>query len=128
MSMILIVEDDPFIHEYMEIIIQDIGHETLSARDMDGALSHLHAHQQIDLLVTDIYLKKACSGGIELAHQAIKIRPKLPVLYTTGNAVTDELKALFVEDARYLRKPYTLRQLQDSIGELLTTRFQGPAI
>jgi hypothetical protein len=50
------------------------------------------------------------------------------VLYTTGNAVTDELKALFVEDARYLRKPYTLRQLRDSIGELLTTRFQGPAI
>ena len=120
MSMILIVEDDVFIHEYMEIIIQEIGHETLSARDMDGALSHLHAPQQIDLLVTDIYLKKACSGGIELAHQAIKIRPKLPV--------TDELKALFVEDARYLRKPYTLRQLRDSIGELLTTRFQGPAI
>ena len=69
MSMILIVEDDVFIHEYMEIIIQEIGHETLSARDMDGALSHLHAPQQIDLLVTDIYLKKACSGGIELAHQ-----------------------------------------------------------
>ena len=113
MSMILIVEDDVFIHEYMEIIIQEIGHETLSARDMDGALSHFHAPQQIDLLVTDIYLKKACSGGIELAQQAIKIRPKLPVLYTTGNAVTDELKALFVEDARYLRKPYTLRQLRN---------------
>jgi len=43
MSTILIVEDDVFIHEYMEIIIQEIGHETLSARDMDGALSHLHA-------------------------------------------------------------------------------------
>jgi CheY-like chemotaxis protein len=123
MSVILIVEDDPFIHEYMEIIIQEIGHKTLSAHDMDRALSHLRAPQQIDLLVTDIYLKRAVSGGIELAHQAIKIRPKLPVLYTTGNAVTDELKALFVEDARYLRKPYTLRQLQNSIGVLLATRF-----
>jgi CheY-like chemotaxis protein len=128
MSVILIVEDDAFIHEYMEIIIQELGHKTLSASDMDGALSLIHAPQQIDLLVTDIHLKKACSGGIELAHQAIKIRPKLPVLYTTGHAVTDELQALFVEDARYLRKPYTLRQLQDSIGELLTTRFRSRAI
>jgi CheY-like chemotaxis protein len=123
MSVILIVEDDAFIHEYMEVIIQELGHETLSASDMDGALSLLHAPRQIDLLVTDIFLKKAASGGIELAHQAIQIRPKLPVLYTTGNTVTDELKSLFVKDARYLRKPYTLWQLQNSIGELLTTRF-----
>ena len=39
MAVILIVEDDAFIHEYVEIIVQELGHETLSARDMDGALS-----------------------------------------------------------------------------------------
>jgi DNA-binding NtrC family response regulator len=123
MAVILIVEDDVFIHEYMEVIIHDLGHQTVSAYDVNEALSCLHDPQQIDLLVTDIGLKKAFCGGIELAHQAIKLRPKLRVLYTTGSPVTNELKALFVEDARFLGKPYTLQQLQGSIGELLTSRF-----
>ena len=123
MAVILIVEDDAFIHEYIEISIQELGHETLSASDMDGALSFLCTPQRIDLLITDICLKKALSGGIELADRAIKLRPKLGVLYTTGSPVTDELKSLFVEDAAFLPKPYTLQQLQGSIGELLAAKF-----
>jgi DNA-binding NtrC family response regulator len=123
MAVILIVEDDAFIHEYVEIIVQELGHETLSARDMDGALSSLCATARIDVLITDICLKWPSSGGIELAHLAIKLRPKLRVLYTTGSPITDELKSLFVEDARFLRKPYTVQQLRGSIGELLAARY-----
>jgi len=123
MAVILIVEDDAFIRDFVEVIVQEFGYQTLSASDVDEALSLLRTPQQIDALFTDIYLKKAVSGGIELAHQAIKLRPKLRVLYATGNSVTDKLKALFVEDARFLRKPYTLHQLQDSIGELLAARI-----
>ena len=119
MAVILIVEDDMFICELAGMIIQDWGHNTLSASDVDEALSLLRSPQQIDALFTDINLKRAVLGGCELAHQAIKRRPKLRVLYATGNLVTDELKALFVEGARSLRKPYTLHQLQDSVGELL---------
>jgi DNA-binding NtrC family response regulator len=120
MAMILIVEDDAFIRELVEMIIQEYGHQTLSASDIGEALSLLRTPQPIDALFTDIYLKKAVSGGIELAHQAIKLRPKLRVLYTTGDSVTDKL---FVEGARFLRKPYTLDQLQGSIGDLLAARF-----
>jgi DNA-binding NtrC family response regulator len=81
--------------------------------------SHLHSPQHIDALFTDIYLKKAALGGCELAHQAIKLRPKLRVLYTTGNSVTDKMTALFVEGAHFLRKPYTGDQLQNSVEGLL---------
>jgi len=123
MAVILIVEDDAFIRELVEMIIQEFGHQTLSASDIGEALSLLRTPQPIDALFTDIYLKKAVSGGIELAHQAIKLRPKLRVLYTTGNSVTDKLKALFVEGAHFLLKPYTLDQLQDSIrSEILKSR------
>ncbi len=108
MAVILIVEDDAFIRELVEMIIQEFGHQTLSASDIGEALSLLRTPQPIDALFTDIYLKKAVSGGIELAHQAIKLRPKLRVLYTTGNSVTYKLKALFVEGAHFLLKPYTL--------------------
>jgi len=41
------------------------------------------------------------------------------VLYTTGNFITDKLKALFVEGGRFLRKPYTHHQLRNSVEGML---------
>jgi CheY-like chemotaxis protein len=119
MAVILIVEDDVFIREMAEMTIQEWGYQTLSASDVDEALSLLRSPQPIDALFTDIYLKKAVLGGCELADQAIKLRPELRVLYTTGNAVTDKMKALFTEGAHFLGKPYTLPQLQRSLEALL---------
>jgi CheY-like chemotaxis protein len=101
------------------MMIEDWGHNTLSASDVDEALSLLRSPQHIDALFTDIYLKTAVLGGCELAHQAIKLRPKLRVLYTTGNSITDKLKALFVEGAHFLGKPYEQHQLKNSVEELL---------
>ena len=82
-------------------------------------MSFLRSPQHIDALFTDIYLKKSVLGGCELAHQAIKLRPELRVLYTTGNFVTDKMKSLFVEGTHCLRKPYTQHQLQYSVEDLL---------
>jgi CheY-like chemotaxis protein len=119
MAVILIVEDDVFIREVAEMMIQGWGHHTLSASDVDEALSLLRSPQHIDALFTDIYLKTAVLGGCELAQQAIKLRPKLRVLYTSGNSVTDKLKAMFVEGTQFLGKPYTPAQLQNSLEILL---------
>ena len=119
MAVILVVEDDVFIREIAEMMIQDWGHQTLSADDVDEALALLRSPRHIDALFTDIYLKTAVLGGCELATQAIKLRPKLRVLYTTGNSVTDKMKALFIEGTHFLGKPYTPDQLQDSVKDLL---------
>lgn len=119
MAAILIVEDDVFIREIAEMTIQDWGYDTFLASDVDEALALLRSPQHIDILFTDIYLKKAVLGGCDLARQAVELRPDLRVLYTTGNFVTDEMKALFVENAHCLRKPYTDHQLQDRFTTLL---------
>jgi DNA-binding NtrC family response regulator len=105
--------------EIAEMMIQDWGHRILSASDVDEALSLLHSPQHIDALFTDIYLKTAVLGGCKLAYRAVELRPKLRVLYTTGNSITDKMKALFVEGAHFLRKPYAPHQLQNSVGDLL---------
>lgn len=120
MAVILIVEDDVFIREIAEMMIQDWGHQTLTASDVDEALLLLRSDQPIDALFTDIYLKAAVHGGCDLAVQAIALRPNLRVLYTTGNSMTDKMKALFTEGAHFLRKPYTQYQLQDSVKNMLT--------
>jgi CheY-like chemotaxis protein len=119
MAVILIVEDEVFIREMAEMMIRDWGHHTLCAGDVDEALSLLRSSQHIDALFTDIYLKAAVLGGCELAHQAIKLRPQLRVLYTTGNSVTDKMKSLFVDGTQFLRKPYTQYQLQECFVTLL---------
>ena len=119
MAVILIVEDEGFIRDDAEMMIRDWGHDTFSASDVDEALSLLRSPQQIDALFTDIHLKKAVLGGYELAHQAIKLRLSLRVLYTTGNTINDKMKAMFVEGAHFLQKPYTQHQLQNSVEALL---------
>ena len=119
MAVILIVEDDAFIQVTAELVIRDWGHQILSASDVQEALLILRSPQHIDLLFTDIYLKKAVLGGCDLAREAIKLRPELRVIYTTGNAITDAMKALFVEGAHCLRKPYRDDQLKASIEGML---------
>ena len=119
MAVILIVEDDMFTREIAEMMVQDWGHQTLSASDIDEGLSFLRSSERIDALFTDIYLKTAILGGCDLARQAVKLRPCLRVLYTTGNSATDAMKALFVKDAHFLSKPYTEEQLHESVDDLL---------
>ena len=119
MAVILIVEDDALIRLIAEMMIQDWGHDILSASDGDEALTLLRSPQRIDALFTDIYLKTAVLGGCDLARQAIKLRPQLRVLYTTGNFLTDKMRKLFVHGAHFLGKPYTEQQLQDSVEGML---------
>jgi len=118
MAVILIVDDDVFIREVADMMIQDWGHQILAC-DVDEALIFLRSPQHIDALFTDIYLKDLVHGGCDLALQAIALRPNLRVLYTTGNNITDKMKALLIEGTHFLRKPYTQHQLQDSVKEML---------
>ena len=119
MAVVLIVDDEVFIRQVTELMVQDMGHETLAASDMDEAQAHLQSPQPIDALFTDIRLKSTALGGFELARNAIKLRPALRVLYTTGSPMTETMRALFVEGASFLQKPYAPDQLQTSLKELL---------
>jgi CheY-like chemotaxis protein len=123
MAVVLIVDDEVIIRGMTELMVQDLGHETLVASDMDEALVHLQSPQPIDALFTDIRLKSIVLGGYELAQQAIKLRPELRVLYTTGSSMTDKTRALFVDGAHFMQKPYTPVQLQTSMKELLAAPF-----
>jgi CheY-like chemotaxis protein len=119
MTVILIVEDHAFIRELAEMTIQEWGYQTLSASSVDEALVLLRSPEPIDILFSDIYLAPTILGGCELARQAIELRPTLRVLYTSGNFITDKMKALFVDGSKFLRKPYMPNQLQSSVEGLL---------
>ena len=121
MPVILIVEDEMLVRLVAEMTLQAEGYETLSAGDIDEAMTLLRSPQSIRALFTDIYLKTAPLGGCTLATQALALRPDLRVLYTTGNKATDQMKSLFVESAHFLPKPYMDGQLVRSMHSLLDT-------
>ena len=119
MAIILIVEDDFFICQNAGWIIEGLGHEPLLANDLAGALSHLSASPLIDALFVDIRLDRLAFGGYDVANQATALRPNLKVLYTSGATLTDDMTESFVDGAQFLQKPYSLEQLESSVGELL---------
>ena len=119
MAVILIVEDDALIRMVAEMMIQDWGHETLTASDEAEALLILRSSKHIDALFTDIYLNESVLGGCDLARQALELRPRLRVLYTTGNSLTDKIRDLFAIGTHFLGKPYTEQQLHSSVAEML---------
>ena len=122
MAVVLLVEDDFFIRELAEETIQEFGHQTHSASDMDEALIFLRSGQHVDALVADIRLRTDSLGGLELARQAIRLRPQLRVLYTTGNSITDKMRSLFIEGTHCLVKPYTQEQLHYSLEDMLVNQ------
>lgn len=116
---ILIVEDEEQVRVLAESYLREQGHETFSAATMEQALAVLDVKEGIDLLFVDVGLYENRSVGLDLAREAVLRKPDLEVLYTTGQTVTDGMKALFVAGSALLPKPYTVDQLQT----ILTVNF-----
>jgi DNA-binding NtrC family response regulator len=112
MAVILIVEDEAQVRVLSESYLQEQGHETLSAATPGEALALLDTTDTIDILFTDVELQGDIEAGFNLAQKAVGRHPELCVLYTSCHAMTDGMKALFVEGAAFLPKPYTIDQLQ----------------
>jgi two-component system cell cycle sensor histidine kinase/response regulator CckA len=110
--------DEDQVRVLSESFLQTTGH-TKSAGSIEQALALLSSPEPIDLLFIDLNLKGESEAGLSLAVQAVETRPELKVLYTSGQAVTDGMMALFVKNSAFLPKPYTVKQL----GTMLSMKF-----
>jgi len=59
------------------------GYETVAARNAAEALATIESGRRIDLLFTDVIMPGGMNGR-QLATEALKRRPELKVLYTSG--------------------------------------------
>jgi DNA-binding NtrC family response regulator len=120
MAVVLIVEDEEQVRVLAESILQEHGHTTLSASTLEQAIALLEGEDKVELLFTDLGLHQDLQAGLTAAQEAVKRLPGLPVLYTTGQGITDGMKALFVERNGFLAKPYTSEQLCIAVANLLS--------
>jgi DNA-binding NtrC family response regulator len=117
MAVILIVEDEPTVLMLVESILQSAGYETLSAGTLSEAQVLAQSKVSIDLIFTDLGLGDQSEAGFRIGELASRIRPGLPVLYSTGRPLTDGMKELFVDPSAFLEKPFTNDQLVEAVAE-----------
>jgi signal transduction histidine kinase len=80
---ILVVEDNDDLRAYSTSAISDMGYTVLEAATGKEALELIDSSPQIALLFTDVVLPGGMNGR-QIVDEALKRRPLLKVLYTTG--------------------------------------------
>ena len=80
---ILVVEDDSLVRRYVMTQIESLGYTTLEAANASDALQIVDNVATIDLLFTDVIMPGNMNGR-QLVDEALKRRPGLKTLYTSG--------------------------------------------
>jgi CheY-like chemotaxis protein len=82
-ELVLVVEDDPLVRNYVLAQIRSLGYRTLSAANAEEALRVIREEPAIDLLFSDVIMPGPMNGP-QLVAEAAKLRAGLKVLYTSG--------------------------------------------
>jgi signal transduction histidine kinase len=114
---ILVVEDDDMVRAYVEKELKELGYHVIVARNGPAALAILRGPEEIHLLFTDVVMPGGMFGP-ELARQALKLRPKLKILFTSGYS-EQPVNSLDGIEARILNKPYRRNNLAAMLRNVL---------
>jgi CheY-like chemotaxis protein len=109
---VLVIDDEPFILEYVRKVLHQAGYATFLAENADQALARFEERKgEIDLVLTDIVMPDSIDG-LELATRIHQIEPTIPVLFITGAIPQDDPHMLSLMNGGFLlRKPFFPDQL-----------------
>ncbi len=125
MASILIIEHDEHMRVSAESCLADEGHQTLSASTAEQALALLEGGAEVDLVLVDIALNGDMHAGLTVARRAAEIRENLKVVYTTGQRVTEAMRALFVPRSAFLPRSFTVDQIRMALFSNFEIRSPG---
>ena len=117
-TVVLVVEDEPRMRELAVEAFRDLGYGVLQADGPAMALRLIAERSDIALLFTDVVMPGM--SGRQLAEEALRQRPDLKVIYTTGfsrNAVIHN--GVLDSGVNFLSKPFTLEQLARKVHAVL---------
>jgi CheY-like chemotaxis protein len=118
---VLVVEDEPLLRALALRTLQGLGYRCLIAEKAAAALERVeHDPETVDLVVTDVVMPGASGGA--LGELLARLRPDLPVLYTSGYSDEEAIRrGLLVQGRPFLQKPFTPTDLARRVRELLDT-------
>ena len=111
---ILYVEDNVAIRESFAEVLASAGRRIVCVADSAGAREALRG-QAVNLLLTDVELPDG--SGLDVARDALRQNPGLPVIICSGHDVRDVARSLG-PTAHPLRKPIDLDELEALVEHL----------
>jgi DNA-binding response OmpR family regulator len=123
-GLILVIEDEPGIVDFLERGLRAQGFEVASALDGERGLE-LASSMEVDLVVLDMLLPGR--SGLDVLQTLRVTRPSLPVIVLTALGEVDHRVAgLDAGAADYLTKPFSLAELSARIRAQLRMAAQVP--
>ena len=111
---ILYVEDNDYIRQSFAELLATADRRVVCVADGAGARKALREHD-VNLLMTDINLPDG--SGLDVAREALRQNPKLPVIICSGHDLGDVARSLG-PTAHSLRKPFDLDELEALVERL----------
>ncbi|KAA0980516.1 response regulator [Pseudomonas sp. ANT_H12B] len=119
-ELILVVEDDPLILEFLCEILQEEGFVVEPHVSADAASAYLEQHSDgVDLLLTDITMPGKLNGA-DLANQFGDRWPDKPIMIMSGFE-TPETSGV-KHSVSFIKKPWALGQLLDCVAGALKSK------
>jgi signal transduction histidine kinase/ActR/RegA family two-component response regulator len=124
---ILLVEDHDELRAYSSGILRELGYQVLTAANGMEAIATLDDQADIALLFTDVVLPGGMNGR-QIADEALRRRPGLKVLFTTGytrNAIVHN--GAVDRGVELIVKPFGFDQLALKVRRILDGEPQAGA-
>jgi hemerythrin-like metal-binding protein/PAS domain S-box-containing protein len=111
---VLVVDDELDLVEVAKHSLESLGYRVITAMNGGQALLQLAAHEEIDLLFTDIVMPGGINGH-QLVQQAMRTRPELRTLMTSGYAQDAIVSPSSSPAQMILHKPYSQEELAHQV-------------
>lgn len=112
-EVILVVEDDPLILEFLCEILQDEGFVVQPQQSADAAAVYLEDHSnEVRLLLTDITMPGKRNGA-DLANEFGDRWPDKPIMIMSGFETRESSGVR--HEVSFIKKPWALGQLLDCV-------------
>lgn len=115
---VLVVEDDEDVRRYTVSMLRELGYRVIQAGDGSAALRHLEAHPEIKFLFSDVGLPGDYNGR-QLAEEAVRRRPYLKVLFTTGYGLDGIIhEGRLDAGVQLITKPFTFEEFSEKVRKV----------
>jgi len=115
---ILVVEDIEYSYEFLQIVLEKPGVNTLWAKNGKEAIAFCSENKDIDLVLMDINMP--IMNGYDATREIRKTMPDLPIIAQTANAIAgDRERALASGCNDYISKPIKKTELLALLGKYL---------
>ncbi len=117
MARILVVDDEPGIREFLQIMLEREGYEVSSAENGTEAISRFKK-KKYDVVIADIKMPKV--SGLEVLSSVKEMSPETNVILITAHASFESAVEAMNEGAYdYITKPFNVDEIKVTVSNAL---------